>query len=153
MYNFIFIYIFKILVICYITFYNISFGEYKLFLYLGLIFLSFIVLILITVAYFTFLERKKLASIQNRSGPQRVGGGLLQPFADGLKLFLKETIIPYNSYPVVFFLSSIYALFLGLSFFIVLPFSSSYVLSNLNYGILFIFIISIFHVYSIILAG
>jgi NADH-quinone oxidoreductase subunit H len=153
MYNFIFIHVFKFLIICYIILYKIFFSVYKPYIYLGLVFLSFIFFILIAVAYFTLLERKKLASIQNRSGPQRIGGGFLQPFADGLKLFLKETIIPYNSYPVVFFLSSVYALFLGLSFFIVLPFSSLYVLSNLNYGILFVFIISIFHVYSIILAG
>jgi NADH-quinone oxidoreductase subunit H len=111
-------------------------------------------LILISVAFLTYLERKKLAAIQNRKGPNKVGYfGLLQPIADGIKLLLKEFIIPQNSILVVFLLSSLYAFFFGLFFFAVFPFYFSFVIADINYGIFFFFIISVLHVYSIILAG
>jgi NADH-quinone oxidoreductase subunit H len=68
-----------------------------------------------SIAFFTYLERKKLANIQSRRGPTRVGHfGVLQPFIDGLKLFLKETIAPHNSFFVVFFLTSVYCFFIAL---------------------------------------
>jgi len=66
------------------------------------------------VAFFTLLERKLLASIQNRKGPNQVGvGGVLQPIVDGVKLLLKETIIPRNSISLIFILSPILAFVLG----------------------------------------
>jgi len=110
--------------------------------------------ILLSVAFLTYLERKRLAAIQSRKGPNKIGYfGILQPIADGIKLFLKETIIPRNSAVVVFFLASVYAFFIGLSFWVILPFSYTFIQSNLSYGILFVFILSIMHVYSVILAG
>ncbi len=76
---------------------------------------AFILSILIGVVICTYLERKKLSNIQSRQGPNKVGYfGILQPFIDGLKLFLKETIAPQNSFIVVFFLASVYSFFVAL---------------------------------------
>jgi NADH-quinone oxidoreductase subunit H len=87
----------------------------SLYFYYLIIFLFFILMILISVAFFTYLERKKLANIQSRQGPNKIGYfGTLQPFIDGLKLFLKETIAPQNSFIVVFFLVSVYSFFAAL---------------------------------------
>jgi NADH-quinone oxidoreductase subunit H len=70
--------------------------------------------VLISVAFFTLLERKIMASIQRRRGPNVVGlMGVLQPFADGLKLLIKETIIPSKANKIIFILAPILALFLS----------------------------------------
>jgi NADH-quinone oxidoreductase subunit H len=100
------------------------------------------------------LERKLLASIQSRKGPNKIGFlGLLQPIADGFKLIMKETIIPTRSFKTIFFLSAIYSLFLSLLLWTIFPFSYFFVISDMEYGLLFFFILSILHVYSIMLAG
>jgi len=79
-------------------------------------FLSFILPLLIAVAYFTLIERQILAAIQRRQGPAVVGFfGLLQPLADGLKLFLKETILPKSSNMIIFILSPVFTFALALS--------------------------------------
>jgi len=76
--------------------------------------LIIIVPVLISVAFFTLLERKIMASIQRRRGPNVVGIlGVLQPFADGLKLLIKETIIPSKANKIIFILAPILALFLS----------------------------------------
>lgn len=120
------------------------------------VFKSFVILIfvLLSVAFFTLLERKFLSAVHKRKGPTRVGFlGVLQPAADGLKLILKETIVPRNSFLVIFFLAPLLSFLFGFILWSVIPFSYFSVISDLNLGIFFIFIISIFHVYSIILAG
>jgi len=110
--------------------------------------------VLISVAYFTLAERKIMASIQRRKGPNVIGFlGLLQPLADGLKLLVKETIIPSSSNLVLFILSPILAFTLSLINWAVIPFTEHCVLSDLNIGILYILTISSLNVYSIILAG
>ena len=83
---------------------------------LSLILKTLIILIpiLIGVAFFTLLERKIMASIQRRRGPNVVGLlGVLQPFADGLKLLIKETIIPSQANKIIFIIAPILALFLS----------------------------------------
>ena len=116
--------------------------------------LIIVVPVLIAVAYFTLAERKIMGSIQRRKGPNVIGFlGLLQPLADGLKLLVKETIIPSNSNLVLFFLAPILAFSLSLLNWAVIPFSENCVLSDLNVGILYILSISSLNVYSIILAG
>jgi len=110
--------------------------------------------VLIGVAYFTLVERKILSSIQRRKGPDIVGFlGIMQPLADGLKLFTKETIIPSNADTILFLVAPIITFVLSLMLWGVVPLSSCMMLSNLSLGILYIFAISSLEVYGIILAG
>jgi len=93
--------------------------------------LTIIVPLLISVAYFTIAERKIMGIIQRRRGPNVIGFiGLLQPLADGLKLFVKETILPSNSSIMVFLLAPILTFLLSLISWSVIPFSEQIVLSN-----------------------
>lgn len=113
-----------------------------------------IVPLLIAVAYFTLAERKVLASVQRRQGPNIVGAyGVMQPLADGLKLFLKETIIPAKANSVIFILSPIITFSLSLASWAVIPFSRHFVISDINLGILYILAISSLGVYGIIMSG
>lgn len=110
--------------------------------------------ILIAVAYFTLLDRKVMAAIQRRRGPNVVGfWGLLQPLADGLKLLVKEAIIPNNANSFLFILAPLLAFTLSLSNWALIPYTVSGSLVDVEVGILFIFVISSFGVYGIILAG
>jgi NADH-quinone oxidoreductase subunit H len=116
--------------------------------------LNVIIPLLISVAYFTIAERKIMGSIQIRRGPNSVGFfGLLQPFSDGAKLFLKEIIIPSSADELVFLLAPLMSLFLSIMGWAVLPFGKGIFLSDLNLGILYIFLISALNVYSLLFAG
>jgi NADH-quinone oxidoreductase subunit H len=116
--------------------------------------LILIVPLLIAIAYFTLAERKILSSIQRRKGPNVVGTfGLLQPLADGLKLFVKETILPSNCDVVLFIFAPILTFFLSLLTWVVIPFGYGMFFTELNIGILYLFAISSLGVYGIIIAG
>jgi NADH-quinone oxidoreductase subunit H len=116
--------------------------------------LSIVVPLLISVAYFTIAERKLMGSIQRRRGPNVIGFlGLLQPLADGLKLFVKETILPSNSNIYLFILAPLITFILSLIGWAVIPLSETIVVSDLNLGILYLLAISSLSVYGIILAG
>nr|YP_004841915.1 NADH dehydrogenase subunit 1 [Chelus fimbriata]ADN12049.1 NADH dehydrogenase subunit 1 [Chelus fimbriata] len=114
--------------------------------------LSYMIPILISVAFFTLIERKMLGYMQMRKGPNLVGPyGLLQPIADGVKLFIKEPIYPTNSSTTLFSLAPMLSLLLALS--IWLPVPMPYSLADLNLGLLFMVSMSSFMVYSILWSG
>jgi NADH-quinone oxidoreductase subunit H len=116
--------------------------------------LAIIVPLLLAVAYLTYAERKVLAASQLRKGPNVVGPfGLLQPIADGLKLLMKETVVPSGANRVVFIAAPILTFSLSLAAWAVIPFDRGVVVSNINVGILYLFAISSLSVYGIIMAG
>jgi len=110
--------------------------------------------LLLAVAYLTYAERKIMGAMQRRQGPMTVGPfGLLQPIADGIKLFSKETIIPSQAHRVVFLLAPMLLFTLSLIAWAVIPFDKGWVLANLNVGILYLFAVSSMGVYGVIMAG
>ena len=116
--------------------------------------LAIIVPLLFFIAYLTYFERKVIGYMQLRRGPNVVGPfGLLQPFADGIKLLTKETIVPSNSSKFLFILSPIITFTLALVAWAVIPVDNGIVLSNINVGIMYIVAVSSLSVYGIIMAG
>lgn len=117
-------------------------------------FLILLVPILISVAYMTLAERKVMGFMQRRKGPNVVGiMGLLQPFADALKLFVKETIIPANANKIIFMAAPIVSLLLSFIGWAVIPFGENMVFADINLDILYIFGVSSLAVYGIISSG
>ena len=116
--------------------------------------LSITIPLLLAVAYFTVAERKIMGAIQRRRGPNVIGFiGLLQALADGLKLFVKETVLPSNSNLAIFLFAPVLSFLLSVISWAVIPFSHKVVLADVNLGILYIFAISSLNVYGIVLAG
>jgi len=110
--------------------------------------------LLICVAYATYAERKVLAYMHGRLGPNRVGpAGLFQPFADAIKLLFKELIVPSASNPYLFIVAPALAIAASLVVWAVVPFAKDWVLANVNAGILFIYAMSSLGVYGIVIAG
>lgn len=110
--------------------------------------------LLIAVAYMTLAERKIMAAIQRRKGPDVVGVfGILQPLADGLKLFVKETVLPSSANLVIFILAPIITFLLALVSWCVIPLGEGMVYSDVNIGILYVLAISSLGVYGIVTSG
>lgn len=119
-----------------------------------LLVLAIVLPLLIAVAFAVYFDRKIWAAMQMRRGPNVVGPwGLLQSFADGLKLFLKETIVPTNANKGIFILAPILTFILALVGWAVIPFDAKMVLADINVGILYVFAISSLGVYGIIMSG
>ena len=124
---------------------------------LGFIIFKIFILVfplLLIVAFLTYAERKVIAAAQLRKGPNVVGiWGLLQPLADGIKLFSKESIFPSVSSKLVFIIAPMVAFSLSIAAWAVIPVADGWVISNINVGILYLFAISSLSVYGIIMAG
>jgi len=116
--------------------------------------LAVVVPLLIAVAYLTLAERRVIGFMQLRKGPNVVGPfGMLQPFADALKLMAKETILPAGADKVVFIIAPMLTFVLALVAWAVIPFDAGLVLADINVGILYLFAISSLGVYGVIMAG
>jgi NADH-quinone oxidoreductase subunit H len=116
--------------------------------------LAIIVPILIGMAYLTLVERKVLAAIQLRKGPNVVGPfGLFQPFADAIKMMMKETIIPAGANRALFLMAPMLTFGLAVIAWAVIPVNDGWAIANINVGVLYLFAISSLGVYGIIIAG
>jgi NADH-quinone oxidoreductase subunit H len=110
--------------------------------------------LMLLVAYLTLWERKMIGWMQVRIGPNRVGPlGLLQPIADGVKLLLKEIIMPARANKALFLLGPVMAIMPSLAAWAVIPFGPDVVLANVNAGLLLVMAITSIEVYGIIIAG
>src|SRR5688572_11991613 len=115
---------------------------------------AIVVPLMLAVAYLTLWERKVIGWIQVRLGPNRVGPmGLLQPIADGLKLLLKEIIVPAGANKFLFVLAPVMAIMPALAAWAVVPFSPQLVLSNIDASLLYILAVTSMGVYGVIIAG
>lgn len=116
--------------------------------------IALIVPLLITVAYLTYAERKVIAAIQKRKGPNVVGYfGLLQPFADAIKLMNKEVIVPLKANKLLFILAPMMTFAIALIGWAVIPFDDGVVLADINVGVSYLLATSSLGVYGIIMAG
>jgi len=116
--------------------------------------LAIILPLIVFVAYLTYAERKIIAAMQMRKGPNVVGPfGLLQPWADTLKLLMKEVILPTRANKAIFLFAPMLTFILALIGWAVIPFSPTFVIANINVGILYLLAISSLGVYGVIMAG
>jgi len=117
-------------------------------------FLIVVVPLLIAVAFVTLAERKVMGVMQRRTGPHVVGfWGSLQPFADGLKLLTKQTIIPNKAQRTLFLFAPVYTFALALSGWVVIPYNYQVVIADISLGVVYLLAISTLSVYGIIIAG
>lgn len=116
--------------------------------------IAVLVPLILAVAYLTYAERKIIAAMQLRKGPNVVGPlGLLQPIADAIKLLFKEPIVPYKADGMLFLLAPIITFALAMAGWAVIPIGSDFVLADINVGLLYLLAVSSLGVYGVIIAG
>jgi NADH-quinone oxidoreductase subunit H len=116
--------------------------------------LAILVPVLIAVAYLTLAERKVMAAMQMRKGPNVVGPfGLMQPFADALKMLMKETIVPTGANRILFLIAPLLTMTLAMIAWAVIPVDEGWAVADINVGVLYLFAISSLGVYGIVIAG
>ena len=116
--------------------------------------LALLVPVLVSVAYLTLAERKVMAAMQMRKGPNVVGPfGLMQPFADALKMLMKETVVPTGANRLLFLFAPLLTMTLAMCAWAVIPVNEGWAVADINVGILYLFAISSMGVYGIIIAG
>lgn len=126
---------------------------------IGIVYILFKIIVVVVpvmlgVAYFTYAERKVIAYMHDRIGPNRVGPyGLLQPFADAIKLLFKELIIPEKANKYLYVISPIIVIAPSLTAWAVIPFGDNFVIADVNVGLLFLLAMTSLSVYGIIIAG
>ena len=131
-----------------------DFAPYVLYaIWILILIVCIVVPLMLCMAYLTLLERKVIGWMQVRHGPNRVGYGWLQPIADGLKLLVKEIIVPAGASKFLFVLAPIMAMMPALAAWAVVPFGPGVVLSNIDAGLLYIMAITSMGVYGVIVAG
>jgi NADH-quinone oxidoreductase subunit H len=132
-------------------------GTLDTLLYVGTIIVKIALLlgiVLLHVAYAPYFERKVIGHMQVRMGPMRVGPhGILQPIADGLKLFFKEDVIPAKADKAIFYISPVICVFTAMATLAVIPFFNTFVIANINIAILFVLAMSSLGAYGIVLSG
>ena len=110
--------------------------------------------LMLAVAYFTYMERRVIGAMQVRIGPNRVGYfGLLQPIADGVKLLMKEVLVPIKANPILFYLGPVLTIAPAMAAWAVVPFQPGWVVADINLGLLYVLAITSMGVYGVIIAG
>ena len=113
-----------------------------------------IVPLMLSVAYYTYAERKIIGRMQVRVGPNRVGYfGLLQPIVDGIKLLLKEVVVPVKANPILFYLAPVMTIAPAMAAWAVVPFQPGWVVADIDLGLLYVLAITSMGVYGVIVAG
>ena len=116
--------------------------------------LALLIVVILSVAYLTYAERKVIGYMQGRLGPNRVGfKGLLQPFADVLKMLQKELIVPTASNKFLFIIAPIISIGTALSAWAVIPVNSGWVIANINLGLLYVLAMTSLGIYGVLIAG
>lgn len=110
--------------------------------------------LMLSVAYYTYMERRVIGRMQARIGPNRVGYfGLLQPIADGVKLLMKEVLVPIKANPILFYLGPVLTIAPAMAAWAVVPFQPGWVVADINLGLLYVLAITSMGVYGVIIAG